>query len=162
MKIREMTPEDWPEVRRIYKAGIDAGLSTFQTEVPSWEVWNAGHRELCRLVAVIDGKVAGWGALSPTSSRACYAGVNEVSLYVAPEARGHGVGTTLLRELIDRSEEAGVWQLYGSVFDTNEASLRMCEKAGFRRVGTREAIAKNKDGVWQNTVIVERRSPKIW
>ena len=108
---------------------------TFQTEVPSWEAWNAGHREICRLVIEIDGKVAGWAALSPTSSRACYAGVNEASLYVAPEARGKGVGTTLLKELIDRSEEAGVWELYGSIFDTNEASLRMCEKAGFRRGG---------------------------
>ena len=162
MTIREMTPEDWPEVRLIYKDGVDAGKSTFQTEIPAWEAWNASHREICRIVAEVDGKVAGWAALSPTSARACYAGVNEVSVYVAPEAKGKGVGTTLLREVVERSEAAGVWQLYGSVFDTNEASLRMCEKAGFRRVGTREAIAKNKDGAWQSTVIVERRSPKIW
>jgi hypothetical protein len=56
---------------------------------PAWERWDAAHPDL-RLVAELDGTVAGWAALSPASARHCYRGVGEVSVYVAEEARGAG------------------------------------------------------------------------
>ena len=106
MKVRELRAEDWPAVRAIYEEGIRGGDATFETEAPSWERWDAAHPEL-RLVAERDGSVVGWAALSPASARHCYRGVGEVSVYVAEEARGDGLGQALLAELVERSEQVG-------------------------------------------------------
>lgn len=64
-----MTQLDWKEVSSIYLEGIKTGRATFQSEVPTWEVWNNEHISSCRLVVRLGNKVLGWGALSPTSSR---------------------------------------------------------------------------------------------
>src|SRR5512140_2076951 len=109
MTIRAMHPNDWPAVRRIYEEGIATGDATFETGAPSWEKWNASHLTIGRLVAELDGEVVGWAALSGVSDRCVYAGVAEVSVYVAGSARGQGIGGELLRALIDASERAGVW-----------------------------------------------------
>ena len=84
--IDSMHPEDWPAVRRIYAEGLATGRATFDTEIPEWEVWDAGHLAAPRLVARDDGEVVGWAALGPVSSRPCYRGVAEVSIYVAGAA----------------------------------------------------------------------------
>jgi len=133
------------------------GLATFETEVPSWKTWDGAHFPEHRLVAELRGEVVGWAALSPASSRRCYAGVAENSVYVARSARGHGVGRALLEELIRGAEVAGIWTVQTSVFPENRASLALHERCGFRVVGTRERIAK-RDGVWRDTVLLERRS----
>lgn len=73
LTIRQMTASDWDEVAQIYQFGIDSGVATFQTECPSYAVWDQSHKKECRLVAVWGGKVIGWAALSPYSSRAVYA-----------------------------------------------------------------------------------------
>lgn len=124
MTIRGLRPDDWPAVRAIYEQGIRSGDATFETETPSWERWDAAHPEL-RLVAERDGSVVGWAALSPASARRCYRGVGEVSVYVAEEARGAGLGRRLLAELVERSERAGYWTLTAGVFPENEASIRL-------------------------------------
>ena len=154
--IRELRPEDWPAVRAIYEEGIRGGDATFETETPSWERWDAAHPEL-RLGAELDGAVAGWAALSPASTRHCYRGVGEVSVYVAGEARGAGLGRVLLDELVERSEQAGYWTLTAGVFPENEASLRLHRACGFREVGRRERLAELR-GVWRDVVLLERRS----
>jgi phosphinothricin acetyltransferase len=143
-------------VRAIYEQGIRDGDATFETEAPSWEQWDAAHAEL-RLVAERDGVLAGWAALSPVSSRCCYEGVGEVSVYVAEEARGAGLGRVLLEELVRRSEEAGYWTLTAGVFPENEASLRLHRACGFRDVGVRERLGR-LHGVWRDVVLLERRS----
>jgi phosphinothricin acetyltransferase len=154
--VRELRAEDWPAVRAIYEQGIRDGDATFETEAPSWEQWDAAHAEL-RLVAERDGVLAGWAALSPVSSRCCYEGVGEVSVYVAEEARGAGLGRVLLEELVRRSEEAGYWTLTAGVFPENEASLRLHRACGFRDVGVRERLGR-LHGVWRDVVLLERRS----
>ena len=159
MTIRGLRPDDWPAVRTIYEQGIRSGDATFETETPSWERWDATHPEL-RLVAERDGSVAGWAALSPASARHCYRGVGEVSVYVAEEARGAGLGRTLLGELVERSEQAGYWTLTAGVFPENEASLALHVKCGFRVVGTQEKLGK-LDDVWRDVVVLERRSEVI-
>ena len=156
MNLRDLRPYDWPEVRAIYEDGIRSGDATFETETPSWERWDAAHPEL-RLVAERDGAVVGWAALSPASARDCYRGVGEVSVYVAAEARGDGLGRALLDELVERSEQAGYWTLSAGVFPENEASLRLHKACGFREVGVRERLGE-LGGVWRDVVLLERRS----
>lgn len=158
--IRSMTAEDWPVVSRIYQAGMDTNLATFQTECPTWEEWNAAHLSQCRLVAVTDGAIAGWVALSAVSSRCVYAGVAEVSIYIDAEARGKGVGKALLNALIATSESAGFWTLQSGIMENNTASIALHTSCGFRRVGYRERIGQDRFGVWRNTVLMERRSAR--
>ena len=157
MKLRDLRPDDWPEVARIYEEGIATGNATFETEVPSWEEWDAAHLAEQRFVAERDGRVVGWIALSPVSRRPCYAGVAEISIYVADAARGNGVGTDLLAAAVDSAERDGLWTLQTSVFHENEPSLALLRRFGFRTVGTRERIGR-LHGVWRDTVLVERRS----
>lgn len=153
-----MRPEDWPAVRAIYLEGIAGGNATFETAAPPWEVWDAKHLTAPRLV-FRDHGVLGWAALSPVSSRACYAGVAEVSVYIAASARGRGLGSQLLRALVEHSEANGIWTLQASIFPENEASLQIHHNNGFRIVGRRERIAQVK-GVWRDTLLLERRSLK--
>lgn len=159
-ELRVMHPEDWPAVEQIYAAGIATGHATFETATPAWAEWDAAHLATPRLVADEGGVAVGWAALSPASRRAVYRGVAEVSVYVAPEAWGRGVGRLLLDALVQASEEAGLWTLQASVFAGNHASLKLHEQAGFRRVGVRERIAQ-RDGRWHDTVILERRSAVV-
>ena len=157
VEIRDLRPADWPGVASIFEAGIRGGNATFETAVPPWETWDEAHRRQ-RVVAVDDGCVVGWAALSAVSSRACYAGVAEVSVYVAPDAHGRGVGRALLDALIEAAEDAGVWTLQAGIFPENEASLELHRRCGFRVVGTRVRIGKHH-GVWRDVVLMERRSP---
>lgn len=156
--IRRMVPDDWDSVRTIYADGLSTGNATFETVVPEWDVWDANHLSFARLVAVDEhDNVLGWAALSPVSRRDVYRGVAEVSVYVGAGSRGHGVGKTLLNELITASEANGIWTLQASIFPENDSSVQLHRNGGFREVGTREAIAQ-RDGVWRNTVWLERRS----
>ena len=157
--IRDLRPEDWPQVAAAFADGIRTGNATFETDVPSWDRWDAAHLEL-RLVAELDGAVAGWAALSPVSDRCCYRGVAELSVYVAAHAQGRGVGRSLLDELIVRSEAAGVWTLQAGVFPENEASMALHLACGFRAVGVRERLGE-LNGVWRDVVMLERRSATV-
>lgn len=153
-----MTPSDWPSVADIYRQGIESGDATFETEVPDRETWEAARHPGCRIVAESGGEIVGFAALSPVSRRPVYAGVCEVMAYVAEAARGRGIGTALLDELVRCSERSGIWTLQASIFPENDASVRLHERAGFRVVGTRERIGRFHDGRWRDTVLMERRS----
>ena len=155
--IRGMNDSDREAVRAIYLEGIATGLATFETEAPAWGHWDRSHLPAPRIVAVAQGRVVGWGALSPVSGRAVYAGVAEVSVYVGSESRGGGIGKALLQDLIKQSEAQGIWTLQASIFPENSASISLHESCGFRKVGTRERIAK-LNGIWRDTVLLERRS----
>jgi L-amino acid N-acyltransferase YncA len=133
------------------------GNATFETDVPSWDEWDAARLAAPRLVAEVRGVVAGFAALSAVSSRAVYRGVADVMIYVGRSARGQGVGRTLLEELVAESESAGIWTLQAGVFPENEPSLRLHESCGFRRVGVRERLGQHQ-GVWRDVVLLERRS----
>ena len=159
VRIVTMTSDDWPAVRAIYEEGMATGVGTFEVAAPSWEQWDKARLLHSRLVAR-DGAVCGWAALSPVSTRACYAGVAEVGVYVATFARGRGIGRRLLDALITSSEEHGIWTLQGATIATNAASLALQERCGFRVVGRRERIAQ-RDGVWHDTILTERRSQKV-
>ena len=159
-EITAMMPDDWDRVRAIYQEGIASGQATFETEPPNWIDWDAAHHSFGRLVARQGGRVIGWAALSPVSRRRCYAGVAEVSVYIAADQRGQGVGRQLLLFAIAESERHGIWTLQGATFAENQASRRLQRACGFREIGRRERIAQ-RDGVWRDTVLTERRSPVV-
>jgi phosphinothricin acetyltransferase len=156
--IDALLPGDWPAVLAIYEEGMDVG--TFEELVPTWEEWDRSHLVWPRLVARDEGRVLGWAALSPYSDRNCYRGVAEVSIYVAREARGRGVGRALLERLCTEAEGAHIWTIQASVLAGNDASVALHERCGFRIVGTRERIAR-KRGEWRDVVLMERRSDLI-
>ena len=165
MKLQPMTAAHWPDVRTIYEQGIATGHATFQTEAPTWDEWDRGHLAHSRLVAVDagyghSGAVLGWAALSPVSGRCVYGGVAEVSVYVAGNARGRGVGRQLLAALVAESEAHGVWTLQAGIFPENTTSISIHAGAGFRTVGHRERIGQ-QHGVWRDTVLLERRSAVV-
>jgi phosphinothricin acetyltransferase len=155
VELRPLEASDWPAAERIYAAGIATRNATFETTTPTWEAWDAAHLEGHRLVALQDGEVVGWAALSAVSARPCYAGVAESSVYVAPEAQGRGFGRALLARLVADSEEH-FWTVQAGVFPENEASLQLHRRAGFRIVGIRVAVGR-LDGRWRDVVLLERR-----
>jgi L-amino acid N-acyltransferase YncA len=157
LHIKALCPDDWGAVRAIYQQGIATGNATFETTTPTWEGWDASHLPTCRLVALRDGQVVGWAALSPASGRRVYAGVAEVSVYVAAPARGQGVGKALLSALVEASEREGIWTLQAGIFPENEASIALHKSCGFRVVGRRERLGQ-MDGVWRDVLLMERRS----
>ena len=158
--IRDLRPNDWPEVSRIYAEGIATGNATFETDAPSWDVWDGVHLHHPRLVGTVAGEVVAWAAVAPVSSRPVYSGVAEISLYVGEKARGQGIGTELLAAFVREADAAGIWTLQTSVFPENEASLRLLERSGFRVVGRRERIGQ-LGGRWRDTLLLERRSEVV-
>ena len=109
-----------------------------------------------RLVAVENGHIVGWVALAPTSSRTCYAGVVESSVYVAESARGRGIGRVLMEALVASAVAGGIWTIQAGMFPENTASVALHESLGFRVVGRFERIAQ-LDGAWRDTVLLELR-----
>jgi L-amino acid N-acyltransferase YncA len=156
--VRDLRPDDWPEVAAIYRDGMRGGLATFETEVPSWDQWMTSHPQ--RVVAELDETVVGWAAAGPVSSRWVYRGVFESSVYVARDQQGKGIGKELMQRLISESEAAGIWTLQTAIFPENEASLKLHHALGFRVVGVRKRVGK-RDGLWRDTVFLERRSEVV-
>ncbi len=155
-----MLREDWEEVKAIYLEGISTGNSTFQTNAPDWDEWDNSHLPGCRIVAVENGKVCGWAALSPVSGRCVYAGVAEVSIYVGKDYRGKQIGGKLMQQLIFKSEEAGLWTLQAGIFPENTSSMRLHENLGFRLIGYREKVGKINNQ-WRDVNLLERRSKLV-
>jgi L-amino acid N-acyltransferase YncA len=156
-EIREFDRADYPVVQRIYREGIESGDATFQSFPPEWDAWDRATLAVCRLVAEEKGAVVGWIALSPVSGRCVFAGVAEVSIYIAAAARGRGVGQALLSCLIEASERAGIWTLEAGIFPENRASIALHERNGFRVVGVRERLGRMGDR-WRDVLLLERRS----
>jgi L-amino acid N-acyltransferase YncA len=156
VEIRAMARDDWSAVEAIYAEGIATRQATFETSTPTWDEFDRGRLRDHRFVAVDGERVLGWAALSPTSSRACYAGVVEHSVYVSERARGKGVGKALMAALLASADAGGIWTIQTSVFPENAASVALHEGLGFRVVGRRERIAQ-LDGAWRDTLLLERR-----
>ncbi len=156
-----MLPEHAAEVLGIFRLGIEGGNATFDTEVPTWERFDAAKTPEHRFVARDAERVLGWVALSPISPRPVFAGVAEVSIYIHPAAQGRGVGRALLGAVIDSSERGGVWTLQAGIFPENAASLHLHQALGFRVLGVRERMGAHTFGgrrVWRDVVFLERRS----
>ncbi|GGQ90865.1 GNAT family N-acetyltransferase [Streptomyces asoensis] len=160
VRIAPLRAEHAEQVLAIYRLGIDEGNATFETTAPTWEAFDAAKLPDHRLVALDGGRVLGWAAVVPVSDRCAYAGVVEHSVYVHPDARGRGIGLTLLSALLDSTDAAGIWTVQSGIFPENTASLALHRRAGFRVIGTRERIGRHH-GTWRDVVLVERRSPGV-
>jgi len=158
--VAELRAEQWTQVARVYADGIVTGNATFETAVPKWDRWDSAHLDEHRFVAVRDGRVVGWAAVSAVSDRCVYGGVVENSVYVAESARGQGVGRMLLERLIASTEAAGIWTIQTGIFPENEASLRLHRQVGFEIVGRRRRLGK-LNGVWRDVLLLERRSSVV-
>lgn len=156
--IDKMRKEDFNEMMNIYNEGIKTGISTFQTEVPSYNEWDEGHIKTCRLIAKSDEKIVGWVALSKIFTREVYNGFLELSIYIKEGYKGNGIGRKLLNSVIEESEREGIWSLQSLIISTNEASINLHSKCGFRKVGYWEKAGKMKDGIWHDVIVMERRS----
>ena len=165
MGVVTLTAAHWPDVERIYAAGIATGHATFESEPPTWEAFDRGKLPGQRLVAAEEGRVVGWAAASAVSERCVYAGVVEHSVYVDPAASGRGVGRLLLEALVASTEAAGIWTIQSGIFPENAASLALHRSVGFREVGVRERLGQMTHGpmagVWRDVVMIERRSARV-
>jgi phosphinothricin acetyltransferase len=155
-----MRPEDWANVERIYEQGINSSLSTLVSVCPNYEEWDKAHIKSCRPVITEDDEVIGWAALTGVSSRPAYAGVAEVSVYIDMMHQHQGAGRRVLQELIRCSEENGIWTLQASILRENHPSIRLHEACGFRVVGYREKMGRDRFGSWRDIILMERRSPR--
>jgi phosphinothricin acetyltransferase len=158
-----MTEADWPQVKEIFQQGIDTGNATFAQDPPrTWKDWSHSKDPAFSFVAAAEDQLFGWVALSPTSSKAYYRGVMEVSLYVASLAQGQGVGQALLQHIITYSEAHDVWALNALIFPENTASLHMHQKFGFKLMCVRERLGLMTfgpyQGKWRDVAFLERRS----
>jgi L-amino acid N-acyltransferase YncA len=157
VRIRVARTEDAAAVADIYNAGIRERTSTFETrEREPAEIADAiaaGRHPF--LVAELGDRLAGFAVTSQYSDRDCYAGVAECSVYVDAEARGKGVGSALVEGLAQEAARRGFHKLIGKLFDTNEPSLRLMERTGFRVVGTHHRHGQ-LDGEWRDVILVER------
>lgn len=158
--IREMIAEDATSVLDIFAQGIRTKNATFETKVPTWEQWNAGFFSFSRLVIEQNERVLAWAGIKPISSRDCFNGVGEVSIYLDQLIFGKGLGKFLLEKLVYSTEENGIWTLQSSIFPENKASLNIHFRCGFREIGYREKIA-SMDGKWRDVVLLERRSQVV-
>lgn len=153
-----MQPADGNNVIEIFEEGIAGGNATFEQHAPNWEAWDNKFFKICRFVLEDENEnIVGWTALQPISSRDCYRGVAEVSIYLKNEVQGKGLGKMLLRKLILDSEEQNFWMLQSGIFPENKPSIAVHLGLGFREVGFREKIAQH-NGVWRDTILLERRS----
>ncbi len=155
-----LLPEHWQAVKTIYEEGIKTGNATFQQGAPGWEEWNNSHLAHSRIVAIVDDEIVGWAALTHVSGRCVYAGVAEVSVYVAEKFWRQKIGNALLHELVKKSEANNIWTLQAGIFRENKASIKIHEANGFRVVGFREKIGQ-MNGIWRDTILMERRSSVI-
>ncbi len=160
MNIERLTENHWPEVKAIYVNGVATGIANFSHNIPEWDAWDKAHVKDCRLVATENGRVLGWAALTAISDHCVFAGVAEVSVYIAESSRSKGIGKKLLDELVKLSEQNNFWTLEARIFTENLASIKIHEENGFRIIGSRERIGQ-LNGVWRDTLLLERRSVKV-
>lgn len=155
MMTRLAVPEDSEAMARIYNQGIADRVATFETRLRSAgdvEKWFDGVHPI---FVVEDGEVIAFASTSTYRPRECYAGIAECSVYVASDFRGRGAGRAALIALQDEARRRGFYKLLSRVFPENEASLRMLDALGWRRVGIYEKHGQ-LDGVWRDVVIVEK------
>ena len=156
MLVRPLDPDDYPAVADVFAEGIATGRATFETRVPTWEEWDAGHLPEHRFVAELDGEVAGWVAVVP------YSRPRGLPRRRRGERLRRRAGARTRRRpraargLIESARNGGLWTLQAGVFPDNGVSLALHRALGFREVGVRERIGQ-LDGVWRDVVLLELR-----
>jgi phosphinothricin acetyltransferase len=161
--IRPSNDDDVPAMLAIYSHHIAQGVGDLGAYVdePMHEEDLKQRRKSMRkkrlphLVAEVAGRVAGYAYAVPFRKRPAYRYTLKHSIYIHRDFMHAGIGRRLLPALIDACARAGYFQLIGYIDSANEASLRLHEACGFRRVGVLQAVGF-KHGRWTDTVMVQR------
>jgi L-amino acid N-acyltransferase YncA len=161
--IRPSSDSDVPAMLAIYEHHITRGvedLGDYQPEPMNAEDLKRRRKAMRRkrlphLVADIDGAIAGYAYAVPFRKRPAYRYTIKHSIYVHPSHLHEGIGRRLLPTLIEACAAAGYRQMIGYIDGANEASLRLHEACGFRRVGLLPSVAY-KFGHWSDSVMVQR------
>jgi phosphinothricin acetyltransferase len=161
MRLRDACEDDLPAIVAIYNHAVLTSTATADVEPQALDErrrwWHSRVADgLPVLVAVDDdARVLGWGALGRYHSRWGYRFTVENSIYVHADARGRGIGRTLLDALVERAAALGFHVIVAGVDGTNTASLRLHERAGFRQMGRLREVVHKFDR-WLDVVYLQR------
>jgi L-amino acid N-acyltransferase YncA len=157
LAIQLASPDDAKSICAIYNDAISERGSTFETVLRSPDDFRERiiDARFPLLVASPSDGVLGWAGLAPYSARPCYSGIAECSVYVAPEARGRGIGSALAEALAARAADHGFHKMIGRLFTDNVASIRLVERCGFATVGVHRRHGQ-LDGTWRDVLVVEQ------
>ena len=166
MQIRLAVEADLPAIVEIYNAAIPSRLATADLEpisVESRRAWLRSHGDRYPVwVMTIGGhdiqsdqneQIIGWLSLQMFYGRPAYHKTAEVSIYIAPEYQGKGIGKKLLDHAIASCSQLNISKLVGFVFAHNPASLSLFKSFGFEQWGFLPQIAE-LDGIEQSLVII--------
>ena len=159
VEIRPAYLGDAAVIADIYNEGIEDRTATLETELRdaaerlAWLKQRGARHPV--VVAERNGVVLGWGSLNPFSERPAYRHVADLSVYVAREHRGKGVGRRLLEALIERAGPLDYHKLVLAMFPWNTEGMALYKKHGFREVGTYKEQGR-LDGKWVDTLIMEK------
>jgi phosphinothricin acetyltransferase len=157
LSTRPGTIADAAAIVKIYNQGIADRIATFETEPRSATdiaEWFA-ERHLVMVAETGEAAPVAFAASSPYSSRACYSGIGEFSVYVRRDYRGRGAGRAVLAALIEEAATRGMHKLTSRVFPENVASRALLKRLGFSEIGIHRRHGQ-LDGLWRDCVIVER------
>lgn len=155
--VRPLKQDDWSELVEIFYQAILSNHETFSISCPSFEEWNQKYYKVCRLAAEADSELAAWAALAPVSHEEGFHGVGELSFFIEANHKQSAAGQKLLAALLAESDKEGFWMVQAHLFDTNLDGIKLLEDGGFRRVGVRERMAKDRFGNWRSLVLLEHR-----
>ncbi|MCF4099892.1 N-acetyltransferase family protein [Maritalea sp. P4.10X] len=152
---------------RIHQMGLETGHASFRDSPIAWPEFERNYlagRGVARVICN-QNTVLGWATVIPSSPRAVYAGVGEISIYLDLEMRGQGIGSRLMHDIVATSEDQGYWTMFAHIFPENAASIALHQKAGFDTIGRRRAIGKMNygpmAGKWRDVLLMERRSTVV-
>ena len=157
LRTRAATSPDAAAIATIYNEGIADRIATFETEPRSATDiagWFTGEHLVLVAETGKTGPVA-FAASFPYSSRPCYRGIGEFSVYVRRGHRGRGAGRAALGALIETATARGMHKLTSRVFPENTASRALLKGLGFEEIGIHRRHGQ-LEGRWRDCVIVER------
>lgn len=153
LHVREAVLHDLPAMLAIYNQAVRTLVATFDLEEHSLEqreVWFHKHGGRYPLiVAESEGEVVGYCCLSPFREKPAYGKSTELSIYIAEDQRGKGIGTVLMADILSRAEQLDYHTVISGITGGNEASVKLHEKFGFSFVGTFREVGF-KFGDWQD------------
>jgi L-amino acid N-acyltransferase YncA len=160
LRVDDAGPGDLEAIRRIYNEGIADRIATLDEDAKTAgdiAAWWENHGERYAVLVVRDdvANVAGWASLNPYSHRCAYRGVADISVYVARDARGAGVGSMLLAALEERAQHHAFHKLVLFALSFNVAAAALYRKFGYREVGVFREQGR-LDGVLVDVVAMEK------
>ncbi len=159
--IRQADRQDLPGIVDIYNSTIPSRMVTADTQavtVAMKEKWFQEHNPHSRPIWIVErnGMLIGWLSFQSFYGRPAYQATAEVSIYVAQERRGGGIGKYLLEKAITACPEYGIQRLLGFIFGHNEPSIQLFTRFGFQIWGNLPGVA-NLDGVERDLLILGKK-----